>query len=101
MNPLLKGLPPVHPGRMLEKEILPHIPMARAEIARRLGISRALFYRILGGKAAVTPALALRLSRFFGNSADMWLGLQREYDLAREAERLSSELDSITPLKAA
>jgi antitoxin HigA-1 len=101
MNPKLKGLPPVHPGIMLEKEILPHVDLPRAEVARRLCISRALFYRILSGKAAVTPAIALRLGRLFGTSAEMWLGLQREYDLAVEAERLAQELRSITPLKAA
>lgn len=101
MNPKLKGLPPLHPGMMLEREILPHVPLPRVEIARRLGISRALFYRILAGKAAVTPAVALRLGRLFGTSAEMWLGLQRDYDLTVEAERLAPELQSITPLKAA
>ncbi|HEX2256853.1 MAG TPA: HigA family addiction module antitoxin [Afifellaceae bacterium] len=101
MNPKLKGLPAVHPGVMLAREVLPHVDLPRAEVSRRLGISRALFYRILSGKAAVTPAVALRLGRLFGTSAEMWLGLQRDYDLAVEAERLAAELQSITPLKAA
>jgi len=101
MNPLLKDLPPVHPGTMLAKEILPYVDLPRAEVARRLGISRTLFYRILARKTAVTPAVALRLGRLFGTSAEMWLGLQRDYDLVVEAERLSSELQAITPLKAA
>ena len=69
-NPLLKGLRPVHPGEMLREDILPAVGRPKTEIARLLGISRQTLYDILGEKQPVTPAMALRLARMFGGSAE-------------------------------
>lgn len=51
--------------------------------------------QILKGKRRITADTALRLSRYFGNSADFWMGIQDEFDLREEVERIEAELDRI------
>ena len=100
-NPLLKGLRPVHPGELLREDILPAVARPKAEIARLLGISRQTLYDILGEKQPVTPAMALRLARMFGGSAESWVNMQRNYDLKIAERELAAELDKIPRLEAA
>lgn len=99
-NPLLKGLPPTHPGEVLREDVLPALDLPKAEIARRLQISRQTLYDILDEKQPVTPAMALRLGKFFGNSPDFWLNLQRDYDLRTLAPKMAEELAKIEPVAA-
>jgi antitoxin HigA-1 len=72
---------PVHPGRILKRELL-----ARELSANRLALSLRLpsgrITDILNGKRGISPETALRLARFFGNSARFWLNLQMAYELA-------------------
>ncbi|MCB1372657.1 MAG: HigA family addiction module antidote protein [Rhodobacteraceae bacterium] len=97
-NPLLKGLRPTHPGELLREDILPALGLSKAAIAKRLGISRARLYATLGEKAPVTPAMALRLARLIGGNAEIWLSMQRAYDLRTlEAER-ADDLAAIQPV---
>jgi antitoxin HigA-1 len=98
-NPLLMGLAPSHPGEILREAILPGVRLPKAEIARRLGVSRSMLYDLLNEKSAVTAEMALRLGRLFGNSPAFWLNLQRDYDLHR-AERTFRASD-IHPLNGA
>jgi addiction module HigA family antidote len=100
-NPLLKGLRPVHPGEMLREDILPAVGRPKAEIARLLGISRQTLYDILNEKQPVTPAMALRLTRMFGGSAESWVNMQRNYDLKIAERELGDALDAIPRLEAA
>jgi addiction module HigA family antidote len=100
-NPLLKGLRPVHPGEMLREDILPAVGRPKTEIARLLGISRQTLYDILNEKQPVTPAMALRLARMFGGSAESWVNMQRNYDLRRAERDLGEALDAIPRLEAA
>lgn len=100
-NPLLKGLRPVHPGEMLREDILPAVGRPKAEIARLLGISRQTLYDILNEKQPVTPAMALRLARMFGGSAESWVNMQRNYDLKIAERDLGDALDAIPRLEAA
>ena len=100
-NPLLKGLRPVHPGEMLREDILPAVGRPKTEIARLLGISRQTLYDILNEKQPVTPAMALRLARMFGGSAESWVNMQRNYDLKIAERELADELDKIPHLEAA
>ena len=97
-NPLLAGLTPTHPGEILREDILPATGHSKSEIARRLGISRQTLYDILDEKQPVTPAMALRLGRLFGNSPEFWLNLQRDYDLRTLESRMADELAGITPV---
>jgi addiction module HigA family antidote len=97
----LRGLPAVHPGALLREDVLPHVSMTKAGIARALGISRAQLYAVLGEKAPVTAAMALRLGRFFGNGPELWLNMQSNYDLEILSRSMARELAHIPPMKAA
>lgn len=100
-NPLTKGLRPIHPGEMLREDILPAVGRPKTEIARLLGISRQTLYDILNEKQPVTPAMALRLARMFGGSAESWTNMQRNYDLKIAEAELGDALDKIPLLAAA
>lgn len=100
-NPLTKGLRPVHPGELLREDVLPAVGRSKVEIARLLGISRQTLYDILNEKQPVTPAMALRLARMFGGSAESWLNMQRNYDLKIAERELGDALDAIPRLEAA
>jgi addiction module HigA family antidote len=99
-NPLLAGLTPTHPGEILREDILPATGHSKSEIARRLGISRQTLYDILDEKQPVTPAMALRLGRLFGNSPEFWLNLQRDYDLRTLEPKMEKELAAIETVAA-
>lgn len=100
LNPLLAGLAPMHPGEMLREITLPATDLSKTEIARRLGISRQTLYDILEERQPVTPAMALRLGRFFGNSPAFWLNLQQAYDLETLGDAMADELSRIEPAVA-
>ena len=100
-NPLLAGLPPMHPGEMLREITLPALALSKAESARRLGISRQTLYDILDEKQPVTPAMALRLGRLLGASATFWVNLQRDYDLRTLEACMAEELAAIERVSAA
>lgn len=100
-NPLLKGLRPIHPGEMLREDVLPAVGRSKAEIARLLGISRQTLYEILNEKQPVTPAMALRLARMFGGSAESWVRMQGSYDLKIAELELAGVLAAIPHLEAA
>ncbi|MEX2167452.1 MAG: HigA family addiction module antitoxin [Methyloceanibacter sp.] len=99
-NSLLKGLKPTHPGEFLRKDVLPALDIPKTEIAKRLGISRAMLYAILDERAPVSPAMALRLGKLFGTTAESWLNMQRDYDLRMLEKSMSTELDEIDPVAA-
>ncbi len=100
-NPLTKGLRPIHPGEMLREDILPAVAQSKTEVARLLGISRQTLYDIINERQPVTPAMALRLARMFGGSAESWINMQRDYDLKIAEAELRDALDAIPMLKAA
>ncbi len=77
---------PTHPGEVLREDVLPAVKRPKAEIARLLGISRQLLYDILDEKKPVSPAVAARLGKLFGNGAGFWIRLQANHD-AWHAER--------------
>ncbi len=99
-NPLLKGLKPTHPGEFLREDVLPALAIPKTEIAKRLGISRAMLYAILDERAPVTPAMALRLGKLLGSTPESWLNMQRDYDLRMLEQKMSDELDQIKPVAA-
>src|ERR1700740_1095597 len=86
-----RGLPPMHPGELLREEILPALNRPRTEVARLLGVSRQTLYDILEEKQPVTPAMALRLGKLCGNGPDLWVNLQKSYELQSAAEALGEK----------
>jgi addiction module HigA family antidote len=82
--------PPVHPGEILREEVLPALRLSVTEAAKQLGIARQTLHRILAGRAAVTPEMAVRLGKFCGNGPGLWLRLQQTHELWH-AERLLAD----------
>ena len=100
-NPLLRGLPPVHPGASLRKIILPALGKPKSEIARLLGVSRQTLYDVLNEKQPITANLALRIGKLVGGGAEIWLRMQQAYDLAIAEKLLAKEIMRIPTLEAA
>jgi addiction module HigA family antidote len=75
------SLEPSHPGELLAEIVIPGTGKSKAEIARLLGISRQALYDLLSCRQGVTPAVAVRLGKLFGNGPELWLGMQQAYDL--------------------
>jgi addiction module HigA family antidote len=90
---------PSHPGEMLAEIVIPATGKSKAEIARLLGISRQTLYDILNRKQPVTPAVAVRLGKLFGDGAGIWIRMQATYD-TWHAER-EIDVSSIKTLKVA
>ena len=82
-----KKLAPVHPGEILQEEFMKPLGLSQNRLGRDLGVSPRRINEIVHGKRSITADSALRLSRYFGTSAEFWLGLQTDYDLdvARDA----------------
>ena len=97
----LWAIRPIHPGEMLREDVLPALGRPKTEIARLLGISRQTLYDILNEKQPVTAGMALRLGKLCGNGPDIWLTLQKRYDLQIAERDLAEELARIPRLEAA
>ena len=90
---------PSHPGEVLAELYLEPIGMSAIAVARRLNVPRTRIERLVKGETSVTVDTAMRLSKFFGNTPEFWMNLQRAYDLAQA--RKTVDLSDITPLQAA
>lgn len=73
--------PPAHPGGILKRQYLDPLGMSISEVALALGVSRKTLSKIVNEHGAVTPEMALRLARAFKTTPELWLNLQRNYDL--------------------
>jgi antitoxin HigA-1 len=96
-----RGLPPMHPGELLREEILPALDRPKTEIARLLGVARQTLYDILAGRQPVTPMMALRRGKLCGSGPDLWLNLQKRYDLHRAEQELGEKIKAIPTLDVA
>ena len=92
---------PLHPGIMLKEDVLPALGMSVAAAADALGVSRQTLYRIIGGRAAVSPEMALRLGKFCGNGPELWLKLQETFDLWHARRAIAGDLARIRTARAA
>jgi antitoxin HigA-1 len=88
----MKKIPPVHPGEILQEEFLVPLGISQNRLGNELGVSPRRINEIVHGKRAITADTALRLSRYFGNSASFWLGLQMDFDLDVAEDALASRL---------
>ena len=85
---------PVHPGEILNEEFLKPMELSQNALARGLGVPPRRINEIVQGKRRLTADTALRLARFFGMSAEFWLGLQMDYELDLESDRLGQRLQA-------
>jgi antitoxin HigA-1 len=92
---------PVHPGELLREDVLPALGMTVSDAARELRVSRQTLHRILSGNMAVSPEMAVRLGKFCGNGAGLWLRMQAAYDLWHTERRMRAEIKRIPTRHAA
>ena len=94
-----RKIKPTHPGEMLREDFLPDYGLKTADLARELGVSRQTINELLRERRAVSPPMAIRLSRLFGNSPEFWLNAQRAVDLWEAEANFLKEIQRIRPLK--
>lgn len=92
---------PVHPGEMLREDFMPDYGLTVAGLADAAGVSRQSVNELLRERRAVSPEMALRLARLFGNSPEFWLNAQRAVDLWDATQKLKGEVNRIKPLRVA
>lgn len=92
---------PTHPGEMLREDFLPDYGLATAELAKAVRVSRQTINELLRERRALSPEMALRLARLFGNSPEFWLKAQRAVDLWDAGQALQEDISQIKPLHAA
>lgn len=89
-------LPPVHPGEVLLEDFMKPLGLSQYRVAKDVGVSPIRISQIIHGKRAITADTAIRLSYYFGTSAEVWLRLQARYDLevaqGRIGERIKQEV---------
>jgi antitoxin HigA-1 len=92
-----RRLPPLHVGEVLREEFLVPLNLSPYTIAKALGVPRTRIERLVREETALTADTALRLSRYFGTTAEFWMNLQAGYELDCAKRTLASKLAKITP----
>ena len=91
-------LPNIHPGEVLLEEFLKPLGISAYRLSKDVGIPQTRTSQIMKGKRRITADTALRFSKYFGTSVKFWLGLQNDYDIEEELNKLNSELEKIPAL---
>lgn len=89
---------PTHPGEMLREDYLPDYGLTATTLAHAVGVSRQAINGLLRERRSVSPEMALRLARLFGNSPEFWLNAQRAVDLWEAAQAIQHDVARIQPL---
>ncbi|MFU8794149.1 MAG: HigA family addiction module antitoxin [Dethiobacteria bacterium] len=92
-------IPDVYPGEILEEEFLKPLGISAYRLAKETKISATRISQIINGRRRITADTALRFGKFFGSSADFWLGLQMVYDLRNEKAEIQCVLEDIKEYK--
>ena len=100
-NTRKRKIRPTHPGQMLREDFLPEYGLTVASLAEAVGVSRQTINQLLRGRRSVSPEMAIRLSRLFGNTPEFWLNAQRAVDLWDAARSIEADIKRIRPLKVA
>lgn len=87
---------PLHPGKILADE-LAELELSPSELSRRIDVPPNRISQIINGKRDISADTALRLGKFLGTGPDVWVNLQKTYDLARAREKLGAKIDLIRP----
>ncbi len=92
----MKRLPPIHPGEVLLEDFMQPLGLSQYRVARDIGVPALRISQIVRGQRSVTADTALRLARYFGTSAAVWMRLQARYDLeiaeAKMTKRINREV---------
>lgn len=91
----MEKLANIHPGEILNKEFLEPLEITAYRLSKDLNIPQTRISQIIKGNRRITADTALRLSKYFGNSAKFWLGIQNDYDIEEEGKKKEKELNKI------
>jgi antitoxin HigA-1 len=91
----MKRLHNIHPGEILSEEFLTPLGVSAYRLSKDTGIPQTRISAIIKGNRRITADTALRLAKYFGNSAKFWLGLQDDFDIEEENQNLKTTLNSI------
>ncbi len=91
----MKKLKNIHPGEILHEEFLLPLEISAYKLSKDIGIPQTRVSAIIKGNRRITADTALRLSKYFGNSAKFWLGLQDDFDIEEERNEKKAELNAI------
>jgi addiction module HigA family antidote len=89
---IMRDLPPVHPGEQLREEFMVPMGITAYRLAKDIGVPVTRIQEIVAERRSVTGDTALRLGRYFGTTAELWLNMQRDFDLESAAEKLGDRL---------
>jgi len=92
---------PTHPGEILHEDFMPDYGLTVTTLADAVGVSRQSINELLRQRRALSPEMALRLARLFGNTPDFWLNAQRAVDLWDAEQAIRDQIRRIKPLSAA
>jgi addiction module HigA family antidote len=92
---------PIHPGEILREDFMPDYDLTVSGLASALGVSRQSVNELLRERRAVSPEMALRLAKLFGNTAEFWPNLQRSVDLYDAQVAIKDDVLHIKPLSVA
>ena len=91
----MKKIRNIHPGEILLEEFLIPLEITAYRLSKDIGIPQTRISEIIKGNRRITADTALRLSKYFGNSAKFWLGLQDDFDIEEENKHKKEELSAI------
>lgn len=100
-NNKMRLIRPTHPGEMLREDFMPDYNLTVTALSDAIGVSRQSVNELIREKRSLSPEMALRLSRLFGNSPQFWLNAQREVDLWDASKQLKEKVKAIHPLRSA
>lgn len=95
----MERLPPIHPGEILLEDFMKPLELSSYRVAKDIGVPALRISQIVRGQRSITADTAMRLARYFGTSAGIWLRLQARYDLeiaeAKMAKRINREVKAL------
>jgi antitoxin HigA-1 len=98
MTIIFDRIPNIHPGEILRLDFLEPLEITPYRLSMDIGVQQTRISEILSGKRGISADTALRLARYFGNSAQFWLNLQTNYDIREAARENQDVYDRIVPI---
>jgi antitoxin HigA-1 len=94
----MRNRPPIHPGEVLLEDFLKPMNLTKYRLAKDINVPATRVQEIIDGKRSLSADTALRLSRYFGTSAKVWMGLQADYELELAKIELGEALEKVKPM---